>query len=49
MPYSEHSSFDEMRAFVHALRPRSIVPTVNVGSPTARTEMQGHFEDWLRL
>ena len=31
VPYSEHSSFAELRACVHALRPKRIVATVNGG------------------
>jgi len=32
LPYSEHSSFDELRAAVAALAPRKVIPTVNCRS-----------------
>jgi DNA cross-link repair 1A protein len=48
VPYSEHSSFEELRAFVHALQPRSVVPTVNAGAASARAAMQALFADWCR-
>ena len=47
IPYSEHSSYAELRACVQALRPRKIVPTVNNSSPQRRQEMQRTFHKWL--
>ena len=47
VPYSEHSSFAELREFVRHFRPTRIVPTVNVGSAKAREAMQAHFREWL--
>lgn len=35
IPYSEHSSFAELRDCVKTLRPRHIVPTVNASTPAA--------------
>lgn len=37
VPYSEHSSFDELRAFVAALKPVSVVPTVGCDAVTEAT------------
>ncbi|XP_015281015.1 PREDICTED: DNA cross-link repair 1A protein isoform X2 [Gekko japonicus] len=46
IPYSEHSSFLEMKRFVQWLKPHKIIPTVNVGDWKARNEMEKHFKDW---
>ncbi|XP_054838061.1 DNA cross-link repair 1A protein [Eublepharis macularius] len=46
IPYSEHSSFLEMKRFVQWLKPHKIIPTVNVGDWKARNEMEKHFRDW---
>jgi DNA cross-link repair 1A protein len=36
IPYSEHSSWHELRDCVRALRPRRLIPTVNAGSRAAQ-------------
>ncbi|XP_077358387.1 DNA cross-link repair 1A protein isoform X2 [Festucalex cinctus] len=47
IPYSEHSSFVELKRFVQWLRPLKIIPTVNNGSWAARKAMEKHFSEWL--
>lgn len=47
VPYSEHSSFDELREFVQFLQPGKVIPTVNVGSPEGRRKMEAHISRWL--
>ncbi|XP_061563827.1 DNA cross-link repair 1A protein [Cololabis saira] len=47
IPYSEHSSFLELKRFVQWLKPLKIIPTVNVGSWESRKAMQKCFSDWI--
>ncbi|XP_013918025.1 PREDICTED: DNA cross-link repair 1A protein [Thamnophis sirtalis] len=46
IPYSEHSSFLEMKQFIQWLKPQKIIPTVNVGNWKVRHEMERYFRDW---
>ncbi|XP_006879983.1 PREDICTED: DNA cross-link repair 1A protein [Elephantulus edwardii] len=46
IPYSEHSSFLEMKRFVQWLKPQKIIPTVNVGTWKSRSTMEQHFREW---
>ncbi|NWW14326.1 DCR1A protein, partial [Oreocharis arfaki] len=47
IPYSEHSSYLEMKRFVQWLKPQKIIPTVNVGDWKDRSLMEKHFRDWM--
>ncbi|XP_070847019.1 DNA cross-link repair 1A protein [Chaetodon trifascialis] len=47
IPYSEHSSFLELKRFVQWLRPLKIIPTVNNGSWASRKAMEKCFSEWL--
>lgn len=46
VPYSEHSSFLEMKRFVQWLKPQKIIPTVNVGTWKSRSTMEKYFKEW---
>jgi len=48
VPYSEHSSYSELKRFIQFLRIKStkqIIPTVNLRD---RGRMNGSFEEWIR-
>ncbi|KAJ9592779.1 hypothetical protein L9F63_015557 [Diploptera punctata] len=47
VPYSEHSSFTELKRFVQFLKPEEVIPTVNMGNAAKRKSMQNYFTDWL--
>eukprot|EP00762_Andalucia_godoyi_P003095 ANDGO_00987.mRNA.1 DNA cross-link repair protein SNM1 len=49
IPYSEHSSFQELRMFVEFVRPACIYPTVNVSSAKRVRNMLSHFHDLVSL
>ncbi|XP_021486668.1 DNA cross-link repair 1A protein isoform X1 [Meriones unguiculatus] len=46
IPYSEHSSYLEMKRFVQWLKPQKIIPTVNVGTFKSRSTMEKYFKEW---
>eukprot|EP00043_Microstomoeca_roanoka_P019848 m.230855 g.230855 ORF g.230855 m.230855 type:complete len:383 (-) comp17061_c0_seq12:3066-4214(-) len=46
IPYSEHSSFTELRSFIKHTMPDRVIPTVNVGSPKRRQEMAQTIASW---
>lgn len=46
IPYSEHSSYVEMKRFVQWLQPKKIIPTVNVGTYNSRSTMEKYFKEW---
>jgi len=47
VPYSEHSSFEELKFFVQNLKPKQIIPTVNIGKKESRDQMNVYFTEWL--
>jgi len=48
VPYSEHSSFSELRTFVQFIRPTKIIPTVFGGTGQRISDMQNTFKEWLK-
>jgi hypothetical protein len=47
IPYSEHSSFTELKRFVQFLKPGEIIPTVNVKHHKKQNAMEKYFRQWL--
>ena len=50
IPYSEHSSFSELKRFVMFLKlssAKSVIPTVNIGNPKSRESMSNIFNSWI--
>ncbi|GET01747.1 DNA repair protein Pso2/Snm1, putative [Rhizophagus clarus] len=48
IPYSEHSSFRELAAFVMSLNVKQIIPTVNIGSEKSRENMNYWLDNWQK-
>ena len=50
IPYSEHSSYTELREFIKFLKPKKITPTVNAITPKDREKLVNkHFLDLVDL
>lgn len=43
---SEHSSFDELRRFVKFIKPKRVIPTVNVAREETRNNMNFYLNAW---
>lgn len=48
VPYSEHSSFRELAAFISSIKIGRIVPTVNMSRPSSQERMYRILERWQR-
>lgn len=48
IPYSEHSSFTELKQFVECLQPQRVIPTVGNQSEQVRHEMMQYVQQWMK-
>ena len=48
VPYSEHSSYTELKSFTQFTKPQKVLPTVNNGNPASRKKMEELFASWMR-
>ncbi|EGF79482.1 hypothetical protein BATDEDRAFT_1998, partial [Batrachochytrium dendrobatidis JAM81] len=46
LPYSEHSSFEELKCFVQKMNVDKVIPTVGMGSATTRHATYQWIEQW---
>eukprot|EP00775_Hariotina_reticulata_P012755 gene12755-12884_t len=49
VPYSEHSSFNELRACVGTLKPKKLIPTVNASNKKSAAAIIDRFADLMDL
>jgi len=47
LEYSEHSSFEELKNCVKSLKPRKVIPTVNIATQIKREKMQNFLNEWM--
>lgn len=48
VPYSEHSSFTEIRQFVKSLQPQKVTSTIGDVSVNTRNETMRYLEEWQK-
>lgn len=46
VPYSEHSSFPELRRFIQGVKAHEVIPTVNMNSEKSRSLMKFWLDKW---
>ena len=47
LEYSEHSSFEELKNCVTTLKPKRVIPTVNIGKKETRDKMTAFLNEWI--